>query len=357
MLKLFTKGFVVSALVLVGIVVHAPLAMAAKVYVGGDAAKVGIVDQHPLARGENLYDTQPNASGIYNRTLDVDTVDPVRRYDALPEYYNDTDAAKLKLSLINGAWYCAPTSALSLVKYWANDPRFPNLFNPGQGDTNRSVLLQIANLMDTDDLANKGGDDAKEQHLGTRFGDIRPALVDYFNARYPNIFTVGERFLGQPDVTINNLGYDTAVNRNIPTILTLNGHMVVGIGYDSDFGRLDPRHYLINDPWAASANIGLNAVGHGRFLPRGAQGVYGASFAEDLYGPDAAQYDETAWGLSEEALPDAMFWVLPIDEEPLTFEDQTTAVPEPSSLLLMTSGLLGFLYFRKPQCPPKFLIS
>ncbi len=322
--------------------------MAEQVFVGGDPAKVGIVNQHPTARGEALYDAQPNATGLYNRTLDADTVNPARRFDALPEYYNAADAKSLNLSLINGAWWCAPTSALSLIKYWDNDPRFPNLYDPAV-DTDRSVILAMASLMDTDDLANKGGNDAAEHHLGSMFGSIRPALADYFNSKYPNTFTVGERFLGQPGVTINNLGYDTAVRRNIPTILTLTGHVGVGIGFNSDFGLLDPRHYRINDPWAGSANIGLETLGQGRFLPRGAQGVYGISYAEELYGPGAADYNETAWGLNENALPDGMFWVLPLDESPLEFDD-VSVVPEPTTMLLFGTGLAGaFLRRRKSK--------
>lgn len=278
---------------------------AAPVFVGGDPARVGIVNQHPLARGEALYDAQSNAAGLYDRTLDVDTVNPARRFDAIPEYYNATDAKSLNLSLINDTWWCAPTSALSLIKYWDNDPRFSNLYDPAV-DTDRSVILTMASLMDTDDLANKEGNDAAEHHLGNLFGLIRPASADYFNSKYPNTFTVGKRFLGQPGVTINNLGYDTAVRRNIPTILTFTGHVGVGIDFNSDFGLLDPRHYRIDDPWAGLANIELETPGQGIFLPRSDQGVYGIPYAEELYGPGAADYNETAWGLNENALPDVL---------------------------------------------------
>src|SRR5262249_20310876 len=88
-------------------------AEAGLVFVRNNANSVGIVNQHPLARGEALYDTQPAATGRYDRQVDVDPmVNPKRRFDALPDYYKNSSNATLLTSMINGGWYCTPTSAL-----------------------------------------------------------------------------------------------------------------------------------------------------------------------------------------------------------------------------------------------------
>src|SRR6476620_6069242 len=82
-----------------------PTAQAALVFVRNDPNSVGIVDQHPLNRGEALYDTEPGATARYDRRVDVDPMfDPTRRYDALTDYYNQASPAKLLTSMINGGW-------------------------------------------------------------------------------------------------------------------------------------------------------------------------------------------------------------------------------------------------------------
>lgn len=302
------------------------------VFVRGNANSVGIVDQHPLTRGEATYDTTPAATMRYNRRVDVDIVDPARRYDALPDYFNNTNANTRNVSFINGGWYCTPTAALSLVHYWDNDPRFPDLFRAG--DTDRSVILEIAGLMDTDDLTMRGGNDPNENHLGTLFADILPGLLGHFNSRYPGQFRGRQRLVGQDGVTIDNLGYDSAILKNIPVLLETRGHTSVGIGFDVEFSRNDMRHYRVNDPWNARPNITAAELGRGRTLPVGAEGVFGISYAEELYGPGAALYDESEHGLSPSGLPFAMHWVEP---------DDIAAVPEPSTLMLFGIGILGLL--------------
>ena len=261
-----------------------------------------------------------------------------RRFDRLPNYYDDSTQKKLDISLVNGGYYCTPTSALSLVRYWAADPRFPKLFDPTNGDTDRSVILEMARLMDTDDLVDRGGADNQENHHGTLIGDVLPGMFAYFNARYPNKFKSGDKVLpanADTDDYNNDFGakYDASILRNIPVILELPGHSTVGIGFDDGFARETKSHYRLNDPWNAQANITAGQVGKGR--PIAARGVFGSE-VEDLFGPGAdSEYDESPSGPSQSGLPFAMHWVEPL-------EDAET--PEPSSACLAfaaaTCGLL-----------------
>src|SRR5262249_14411915 len=150
-----------------------PAAEAGLVFVRNNPNSVGIVNQHPQARGEALYDTQPAATGRYDRQVDVDPMfNPKRRYDALTDYYNQSSKPKPPAAMTNGAWYCTPRAALSLDKYWAADPRFPKLFDTAAGDTDRSVIFEMARLMDTDDVIVRGGNDPNENHQGTLMEDI-----------------------------------------------------------------------------------------------------------------------------------------------------------------------------------------
>lgn len=308
-------------------------ASAARVYVGGVATSVGIIDQHPQDRGEALYDTQPNATGLYNRTLDADTVNPARRYDALPEYYDATSAQTLNLSLINGAWYCGPTSALSLVKYWDADPRFPKLFDPAAGDTDRSVILDLGARMDADDLAALGGNDANERHLGVRLMDLAPGLKSYVDGRYPTFFNTRELYIGQPGVTYDQVvaGYTTAIRRNIPVLLLQRNHIVAGIGFDDAFTSRQPGYFRVNNPWDAAADIPIDQVGQGRLLPNFAAGVFGISYAEELYGPGADIYDESPYANPEDALPYGIIW--------LELMDDPLVIPLPPAMGLLGSAL------------------
>jgi hypothetical protein len=323
-------------------------AQAAIVFVRNDPNSVGIVDQHPLARGDALYDTQPAATGRYDRRVDVDPMfDPTRRYDALADYYNESSAAKLRTSMINGGWYCTPTAALSLVKYWDADPRFPELFDAARGDTDRSVILEIARLMDTDDLIVRGGNDPNENHQGTSFEDILPSLLSYFNMRYPGKFGGGERILPENADTDDYNGawgaaYDTAIRRNIPVLLEFRAHTTVGIGFNTEFARETASHYRVNDPWDARRNIAGSAVGRGR--PLQVRGVYGASWAEELYGPGTDIYDETENGLSPSGLPEAFHYVFAIEDgDPLPSEQ----VPQPSTILIFVLAAAHWPWLKR----------
>ena len=333
----------------VAILALSPAAKAGLVFVRNDPNSVGIVNQHPLARGEALYDTEPAATGRYDRQVDVDpTVNPKRRYDALPDYYNQASNAKLLTSMINGGWYCTPTAALSLVKYWDADPRFPDLFDPARGDTDRSVILEMARLMDTDDVIVRGGNDPNENHLGTLVEDILPALLSYFNARYPGMFRGGERVLPENADTDDYNGawgaaYDAAIRRNIPVLLDFRAHTTVGIGFNDEFARETASHYRVNDPWDARQNIAGSAVGRGR--PLQARGIYGTSWAEELYGTGTDVYDETDHGLSPSGLPEAFQFVFPLEDgDPLL-----AVVPEPGSLVLLVCAAVCWPWFQRRQ--------
>lgn len=317
---------------------------AVKIYVGGGPNLVGIIDQHPLDRGEALYDTQPAATGRYDRTVDADTMNPARAYDELDEYYDNSSAEKLNLSLINGAWYCVPTSALSLIKYWDADPRFPNLFDPAAGDTDRGVLLDLASRMDTDDVANRGGTDAQERHLGTRILEILPGLKGYVDARYPTFFNARELYIGQPGVTYEQVaaGFAAAVQNDIPVLLLLRNHMVVGTGFDTDFTNRRPEYFRVNDPWTAAQNVTLADVGRGRTLPNFGAGVFGISYADELYGPGADFYDEGPYADPEDALPFGIMWLETIDA-PLELDP----VPLPASVWLLGAALAGLAATRR----------
>jgi hypothetical protein len=263
------------AVLAAGLLLVAENAPANLVYVGGAPGSVTIVDQHPLARGDPLYDTWDVARGLYNLNLDRWP----GRYDALPYYY---DINNPRASLVNGGWYCTPTSGLSLVKYWANydgngdgKPDYPNLFRAGGPDTNSSVILEIAGAnhlgrMDTDDLFQyPPGTDPFPFHRGTMPQEVRPGLFDYFNDHYANLFNAGDRTtiagIGIATTTMEGFGktYDTLIKLGIPVILSFPGHSTVGIGYDTTKGYGDPAHYLVNDPWDARANIAGNQVGRG----------------------------------------------------------------------------------------------
>jgi len=335
------------------ILVLNPAADAGLVFVRNNPNSVGIVNQHPQARGEALYDTQPAATGRYDRQVDLDPMfNPKRRYDALTDYYNQSSAAKLLTSMINGGWYCTPTAALSLVKYWAADPRFPKLFDAAAGDTDRSVILEMARLMDTDDVIVRGGNDPNENHQGTLMEDILPALLSYFNTRYPDKFGGGERVLPANADTDDYNGawgaaYDQAVRRNIPMLLEFRAHTTVGIGFNDEFARETASHYRVNDPWDARQNIAGSAVGRGR--PLQARGIYGASWAEELYGTGTDVYDETEHGFSPSGLPEAFELVFPFaDGDPLP----PASVPEPSSLILftLTAVCWPWIHARRARC-------
>lgn len=292
----------------------------ALIYVGNNAAAVGITNQHPIARGEQRYDTNP-ATGIYNRQVDLLN----QRYDTYADY----------LQFTNGDWYCTPTSALSLVHYWAtfdgpdanNLPDYPNLFNPGIGDTDRSVTLAIASLMDTDDWAVYGGNDPNELHLGTRRVDLLSGLMSFFSARYPNAFMGGEFSVAAAgggaagNAAFGNL-YDQLIQANVPLILSFPGHSTVGIGFDNTINANNPAHYRVNDPWNAAANIPGQQVGLGR--PNLGDAVFGG-LATDLYGQGAESYQEYPSN-SQTASPVYMAWVHP--------------VPEPGTLYLLAVGFM-----------------
>jgi hypothetical protein len=320
-----------------GAVASSRVANAAMIFVRNDPNSVGIVDQHPLSRGEALYDTEPRATGIYNRQTDVDVAfDPNRRFDELPVYYDKSSRGRLLASFINGGWYCVPTVGLSLVKYWDSDPRFPDLFDTARGDTDRSVILEFARLMDTDDVTVRGGNDPKEDHIGTLVEDVLPALLTYFNSRYPGRFSGGERLLPENADTDDYNGawgaaYDAAIRRNIPVMLDFPGHAAVGIGFNDESRREVASHYRLNDPWDARLNISATTLGRGR--PVGTRGVFGGSYIEDLYGPGNDIYDETEVGFSPSGLPIGFHYVYALEDG-----SDPVPVPEPGTLLL---GLLA----------------
>ena len=308
---------------------------AAQVFVGGNPNSVGIVDQHPMARGEALYDTAPAATGLYNRN--VDTVMPATRYDAYANYWDNTNAAKRNTSLINGGWYCVPTAALSLVHYWDQydgpdpgaDPDYPNLFMAG--DTNRSVILDLAQRMDTDDVVANPAPDPTELHLGVLPSAVFFSMIAYFNSRHPKAF----RGFSLPPAPMQNAQgragrartYKREIDRNHPVMLAFPGHMTVGIGYDEGTEMAPITHenaafYRVNDPWDARLNISGAQLGLGRPILQ--SHVYGSSLAVDIYGPGADDYIESPG--SSSFLPDgALVWIQPI--------------PEPSAFALCGIGL------------------
>lgn len=308
-------------------------AFANLVYIDDNLNAIQVVDQHVTAtvnqnnhnRGEAAYDTNP-ATGRFNRIVDT-TVTPAkpagRRYDSYVDYAD----------VVGGDYYCAPTSAYSIIEYVNRKNPASGLIIPGE--TPRKLIADLAFYMDTGDVRRKAGAaDAAEFHIATRIADVRSGLQEYMDLKAPNTFKV--RSIQIPLVnatndqrnTFRNL-YDALIDADKPVILGFRGHATVGIGYDTDFGSAASAHYRLDDPWDGVVDKSGFDLGRGR--PLLADFEFGA--LEDASSLVIGEYGTSNTYLDSpgDALPYYMAWVEPI------------AASEPPAVVLVAVALVAVI--------------